>query len=537
MPLRGWTFLDSRFASDPVARDILDKLALLERTAGVRAHYRILEPLPLSSTDVSALQTAARMIGDWIGLRNAMFHLSIGDSGPAQPGTGMRFDNEQEEFSVEIPKESVANPTLAMAALAQEVAHAYLIKGNITGGLHATGPASGRAFLDITAVFLGLGKLLLNGCAGALAGKAAQSPCHLPPHYLAFTYRATCSMRGLDYEQHLVGLSSAAVELLHQWNSHKDSVFSLSLRNVLTASQPHRPLLDAVADNHVALARFDQLLRYSETYFLGRMRQELARYHLECQEAVARLTAREQDTYDPCMVYLNHLRRRMDLQRFADALQGQQDLVLERLQVLLRGIHALEDQDLLRCEQGAPEFVPPVCPLDGTVITLPAGQREARVHCPTCGYEFLAAADAPVFANGQPTGATKASEREADAALEQAAPRPGSSKNRSVLKDQRVTGPRTGTAAGTLVLLWGVILLPFSWLPLLGYVMYGMYKGEEHLPYADILGMAGLGGSLLAGILIVFGVLAVLVRLFRRRGTGSAPAPVHPVGAAPQPET
>lgn len=510
--------MDSRFAADPVARDILEKLALLERTAGVRAHYRILEPLPLSSTDISALQTAARMIGDWIGLRNAMFHISVGDAAVVRPG-GMFVDNEQEEFSVEISRESVATPTLAMAALAQEVAHAYLIKGNITAGLQAEGPASGRAFLDITAIFLGLGKLLLNGCASAArnaGGLVPVPPCHLSPTYLAFTHRATCSMRGLDYDQHLVGLTPPAVELLHSWNSHKDTVFSLSLRNVLTASQPHRPLLDAVADNHVALARFDQLLRYSETYFLARMRRELATYHLECQEAVSRLTAREQETYDPCMVYLNQLRRRMDLQRFADGLQQQQDVILERLQILLRGINSLEDHSLLDHTSSGLSFVPPFCPLDGTQVHLPQGQREARVHCPTCGYEFLASADAPAFANGHVRSPAHGGE-EPPEHVEEPKGRHKVSRPASVLHDQRIAGARTGTSASNLLLIWGLTILPLSWLPLLGYVLYGTWKGFERLPYADILGNVGLGGSALGLLLIGMGILGSLVRLFSRK--------------------
>jgi len=528
--------VDSRLAADQVARDILEKLALLERTAGVRAHYRILDPLPLHSTDVSALQTAARMIGDWIGLRNAMFHISVGDAAGVAPGLSRGSD--QEDFNVQLPKEAVANPTHAMAALAQEVSHAYLIKGNITAGLHSPGPVSGRAFLDITAIFLGLGKLILNGCVGSDARRdplKALPPCHLSPLYLAFTHRATCSMRGLDYEQHLVGLSPAAVEILHTWDSHRDTVFSLALRNVLTAQQPHLPLLDAISDNHTALARFDQLLRHSQANFIQRLQVEMATYHRQCEEAASRLATPEQETYDPCMVYLNQVRRRMDLQRLADALQQQQDAVVERLQVLLRGIHSLEDHGLLHQED--PSLVPfPVaaCPFDETSVAIPAGQQEARVQCPTCGYQFIASADAPVISNARAGVATTEAGNLTTIAE---TGRKGASKPvSSVLRDQRIVGPRKSGSATSGLLVCGFVLLSLGWLPLIGYVIYGSYKGFETLPYADILGKAGLGASALALVLIVLGIMSWFINLGRNRSAAPPPAEAAALGAA-QPES
>lgn len=99
--------MDSRLAADPIARHILDVLALLERAAGVRAHYRILDPPPLSSVDHSSLQTVARVLGDWMGLRNATFNVSLieHNSSPRL----IRIDPDHEEFVMEIPVAEVGS--------------------------------------------------------------------------------------------------------------------------------------------------------------------------------------------------------------------------------------------------------------------------------------------------------------------------------------------------------------------------------------------------------------------------------------------
>jgi hypothetical protein len=336
--------LNSTIAADATVRDVLEKLAVLEKAAGVRAHYRILEPPPLAGTDTNSLQTAARMIGDWIGLRNAFFHVVLGESANSSM-SGVRLERDQDEFTIDLPRSLVATPARALGALAREVARAYLHKTNIRGG-PAPVPAGDRTLVDVTAVFLGLGKLLLNGCAGesapgsgrnAGAGTSSRAKasggCVLAPTYIAFAHRAACAMRGLDYEQHVIGLTPQSLELLRAWDSYRDDLFSLSLRNVLTASATHRPLIDAVTDNQMVLSRFDQLLRHFEATVLAPLMQELAGYHRQCRDAMERISAAEPETYDPCMVYLNQVRRRMDFQRLADTLLTQQEHVLQRLQI------------------------------------------------------------------------------------------------------------------------------------------------------------------------------------------------------------
>lgn len=535
--------MDSQFAADPLARDVLEKLAHLERTAGVRAHYRILEPPPLSGTDASSLQTAARLIGDWIGLRNAVFHIVLGE-GQSSHMTGIRLEKDQEEFTVELPREAVVNTTAALAGLSREVARAYLHKANIRGGADAP-VASDPSFIDVTTVFLGLGKLLLNGAAARPAKKGFQSRpgdyqlAALPAAYIAFAHRATCAMRGLDYEQHVVGLSQQSLELLRSWDAHRDDVFTLSLRNVLTASAPHRPLQEAIADNQIVLSRFDQLLRQLDASLSVALHQELAAYHHNCHEAMSRLSAREGETYDPCMVYLNQVRRRMDLQRLADSLQSQQESVLQRLKVLLRGMETLYDQGLLQPPAPTLPVAPLSCPFDGTPVPAQEEGREGRVQCPTCGYEFLGTAAPPVldFAPGlqQETPVAETEVSESAAADQPRAQVHVSPSVPTALREQRIVNARHSGTPGGGMMITGIILLALGWLPFLGYFAYANYRGLP-APYTQQLGWGGMGATALGLVLLLIGIVMFLLSLVRGRNRATLSPATETSAATPTPE-
>lgn len=272
--------MDSQLAANPIIRKILESLVTLEKAAGVRAHYRILDAPPLSSTDEHHLQTVARVLADWMGLRNATFDISI-ISHDNSPGLH-RVDPDREEFVMEISSKVLTSPETAMAAITRQVARAYLINSNIAASSVDADRAAG-GMSDITAIFLGMGKLILNSpVSGQISSSAYPSSENQPlsPEYLAFTHRLVCSMRGLDWAQHASGLNKQAIENLRKWDTYRDSVFNQALRNVLTASASHRPLMDAIEDNQLALARFDQLIRTLEDTVTAPLKKEMADLHL-----------------------------------------------------------------------------------------------------------------------------------------------------------------------------------------------------------------------------------------------------------------
>ena len=511
--------MDSGLAADPVVRRILETLATLEKAAGVRAHYRVLEPPTVESTDLQSLQTLARVLGDWIGLRNAMFEVTIIEHD--NPPSLFRIDPDHEVFAMELPAAALTAPDTALAAVTRQVARAYLINSNIAASSVDPERSSG-SLADVTAVFLGMGKLIMNASPQLPARR--QSPASttaenepLPPDYLAFTHRLVCAMRGLDWAQHISGLNQTAIANLRKWDVFRDSVFSQSLRNVLTASASHRPLMDAIEDNHLALARFDQLQRSFAATVIAPLQKEMEIYHATCREGAEKLNIREQDTYDPCLLYINQLRRRMDLQRFADELQSQQDLIIRRLKVLTAGLSDLAARNLVHLKDAEENLRFTHCPFDGTPVSIENENHDIRVKCSRCGYAFLATPGIPAI-DALRINADKLA---AENAVQSGSPTDESEINPPVSTRQDSTGkqkPGTGKATpnkprnkGALWLGLGIAILPMSWLPMIGYVVAKAAQGEE-APLTGLLGQIGVIGSGIGVATMALGLLLIMLK-------------------------
>lgn len=520
--------MDSRLAADPVARHILDLLTILENAAGVRAHYRILDSPPLVSIDASSVNTVARVLSDWIGLRNAVFHISV--VGPDQPANLVRTDPDHEEFALEVPSSVFSSPEVALSAIARQVARAYLITSNIGGGSVDPKRTSGR-MADVTAIFLGMGKMLLNApVAGVPDGKLVQtrsSEGPLSPEYLAFTHRIVCSMRGLDWNQHTSGMNSAAISLLRQWDPYRDTVFSQALRNVLTAAASHRPLTDAIEDNHLALARYDQLKRAIVSTVLKPLDVRIEEYHKTCREGMERLGAREQDTYDPCLLFLNQLRRRMDLQRYADMLLVQQEQVLKDLRVLTSALGDLNSRKLVHVNGESELMQITHCPFDGTPISIHESNQDARVRCANCGYGFLATSGLPQITALKPEPVVTAEDsylRGADEGMESAKVKQKPAKSAKPESEELSVPatPKKRSRRAALCLIWGFALMPLAWMPMLVYFVVQLIQGKD-APLVDQLGRIGLAGSGFAIFLVILGsVLALGGWMNRRRAQAVA---------------
>jgi len=538
--------MDSRLAADPVVRHILELLTTLEKAAGVRAHYRILDSPPLVSLDLSSIHTVARVLSDWIGLRNAIFNITL--VADDQPPRLVRIDPDQEEFAMELPAGALATTDCALAIIARQVARAYLITSNIAGS--SIDPArTGGSLADVTAIFLGMGKLLLNAPA---AGQVSLRPGKRIPDeaqplsatYLAFTHRVVCSMRGLDWSRHAGGISQEGIAALRKWDGYRDTVFSQALRNVLTASASHRPLMDAIEDNHLALARFDQLQRTFLTTVLQPLMAEVEQYHRTCREGMEHLAAREQDTYDPCLLYLNQLRRRMDLQRYADMLLTQQDHIIGRLRTLTAGLGDLDDRRLVHPDGAAARMHKTRCPFDGTEITIHDANQDSRVRCPTCAYTFLATSGLPAIS------ALQRLDRDAAAPAETSRTEATSStrgKKPEKTRPAEKSASKTGSAAAeelptkqkkqrsaARVMLWGIVLMPVAWLPMLVYFFVQLAKGEP-APLIGELGRIGVVGSVVACVIVALGFLIWLGSIMRRNPAGDVQTAETPSDTAVPP--
>ena len=176
----------------------------------------VLEPFSVDPKDAIAVNEALKRLARHVGLEGLRFIVGIGRDGPEQGGH-IELGTGQDEVFIEVSKAAGAFGPSLLAVLAHEVSHKVLFDRLI----HQQGDDELRYELltDVNAVYLGFGKLLLNGYEYATSKRGSESATwrkrHVRLGYLgveevAFVHAMACRMRELRSQDWYLGLSPHA---------------------------------------------------------------------------------------------------------------------------------------------------------------------------------------------------------------------------------------------------------------------------------------------------------------------------------------
>ena len=183
--------------------DYLQKLSLLEKNLGAKTNYQILEPFTLNSQDIIGIQSAGKKIANFIGLTDLTFIIATTKQ-KKNVGGHIELNNEKNVF-IELSPDTLKFPESILASLSHEITHKYLHIHN----LKFDNTYENEVLTDIAAVFLGIGKLILNGCeckrtyeeyasGGTKVITETIKTGYLSREQIAFVYLLTCSMRKIS---------------------------------------------------------------------------------------------------------------------------------------------------------------------------------------------------------------------------------------------------------------------------------------------------------------------------------------------------
>jgi hypothetical protein len=112
---------------------------------------------------------------------------------------------------IQIPFAYVGKKLALGAIIAHEMTHAFLFKIDLV----LDDIKENEAFTDLTSIYLGLGKLILNGCI-----TTGSDPSHLeilgylPPESLGFAYKSVCALRSVPKKVSTTSLSPEALKII-----------------------------------------------------------------------------------------------------------------------------------------------------------------------------------------------------------------------------------------------------------------------------------------------------------------------------------
>lgn len=138
--------------------EILSKLSLIEEYVK-RDHYSFYEPSQTfdSNNTISVQKEAAKMM-EFAGLNGYISVITYVDI-YGKVGGNIELNDDKEVF-IEINKQYKGNNDKTLAVLAHEICHKVLFLKN----LHGTDALENEILTDLATIYIGFGKLSLNGC-------------------------------------------------------------------------------------------------------------------------------------------------------------------------------------------------------------------------------------------------------------------------------------------------------------------------------------------------------------------------------------
>ena len=391
--------------SDHFVEAFVDKLILLERIAGASAHYRIMPPFAVPFHDINTVQKAVRIIAEFIELKGFVFVVDPQKQKEHVAGN-IDLSTKDEFIFIEVDDTLMKDfPDAIGATLCHEVCHKWLqIKG-----IAAPIERDNEILTDITSVFLGFGKIMLNGCQTSritfeksISEKKmitkTTSVGYLDQDQLAFVYCLVCAMRNIPSSDIVQGLTATAARAVEQCNLSFGQHYAPCYHQIDAIQNSVTGFTGLLDNSRYTLADLDKHVVYIKQglcevidVFLkgGHKKIEALR-----QKASEMILATPQD---PALRFIQAIKIEFEIKRFI----SQANTVSQEAAGLLQhakgiGRHLARNRD--RFPAPAPQmFTIVTCPQDGTKLRLPENSGDIIARCPKCNYSFPYNTNVPVF--------------------------------------------------------------------------------------------------------------------------------------------
>ncbi len=399
---------DSRLAA------YIEAITFLERRLGARTNYQILEPFSFDATDIVAVNKAARRIAEFIGLGEYTFVVALKSQAEGVGGNIELRHGEPGAF-IEVAEGAVKFEDAVLATLSHELVHKFLHTRDISVTPELKSQLDDEILTDVTAIFLGLGKLMLQGCEcekvstqenpqGKVTTTETYRCGYLDRSQLSLIYLVVCSMRRIPahvYESGLRPEPLAKLRVGRRTNSpFLDSGWYERIEKSGGTTVPEL-LTKTISDLQERLAEVSRDLLFLQGS-LGSIDAFLEQAHTKLYRSRRWLAGTDEAIEpDPCVRYLEAVRRAREVASLAEELAPFAAKARDYREAL-RKVSVFMDS------MGPAFSAPPLefyrvvtCKVDGTRLRLPENSPGLTAECPNpkCHYRFRAITAKPLFAS------------------------------------------------------------------------------------------------------------------------------------------
>jgi hypothetical protein len=242
---------------------------------------------------------------------------------------------------------------------------------------------------DVAAVYLGLGKIMLNGCHDEVVRYTQRDGVsttlshkikvgYVTREELAFVYELCGAMRNLNVKSSSSGLNSDAQEACAAVRRQYERFLDRRAHTAKHQSDFIASNLEAIVDQQRVLAEFDRLVRLMKADALVALERLSRDSHNTFSSSREKLgTIAQSENYNP------HLRF-LDIVGWSHEAFACDSTILDNLESLIADV---QRKSLI--DETFEEKIQIECPLDNTKLRVPTGKQSLLVTCPNCRYKFV----------------------------------------------------------------------------------------------------------------------------------------------------
>jgi|LSQX01.2.fsa_nt_gb hypothetical protein len=369
--------------------DYVQKVFILEQAIGHKVNYRILEPFHVSNTIVG-IQAAAKKIAEFVSLDEYLFIVAV--TNLTEEAAHVELEHRNREVFIEVSERLVneSGPAI-LAVLSHEICHKFLHHHslNIT---EKHRQYENEVLTDITAVYLGLGKLMLNGCQYKEVNERygvretiKHTLGYLSGAQLAAVYNLVCNMRNIDRNTLEMHLRDTALATVRAVAKEFKSIYDDSFHQPDFSEQVTRKIQRSVRGTQDALTRAGAMIDFLQAQILQPNELAVRHAHQKIFNILKACSKKQDIEYNPALRYLRNLKADMEYGSTLEELAAMRDTGADVFGTIMLMLRSYPEKEQTFTEERRIKLQ---CPLDGTVIEFQAASGEELVSCPTCRYSF-----------------------------------------------------------------------------------------------------------------------------------------------------
>jgi hypothetical protein len=387
----------------------LSLIKTLESTVGHKTSYALLDPFPCITSEAGKpalipIQYAGKIIARHAGLDNLTFIISPTTLDPSTAGHIELRYGEPAVF-VEISNSICNFKDAVLATLCHEVAHKFL---HVNGIRHGNVQIEQEFLTDVATVYLGMGKIMLNGCecqrseAREEGDKTITTTHTLRTGYIsrecfAFVYRLVCAMRRIPATQFLAGLSEEARKSIAACEKEYGHWFKPEYHLQEEVDKLCKSLQNDVEECQTQSASCEYTLRRAGEV-IHAMHSSIRESHKPLVEADQKITQLQKRNINPHLNFLGCLETRESVAELTVKSKNQINVYRQKWASIetVAAYSSSSDAEIIEC------------PVDRTKLRVPSGRRRLRVTCSVCKYRFIVNTSAQITTAKSKPGLFKA---------------------------------------------------------------------------------------------------------------------------------